>query len=271
MPVLVTGVEDAIGWLVVRRLRAQGGEVRAFCDLERPVRADVEALRALGCKVAQGALDDEGHVESACTQVHTVLHLAASPLVAPAALLDAAATVVGAAVSVGARRFVLLSHLAAADPGGDPWLEAVAEAEAVAAAAPLESVILRCAATYGPVSAGTDGWTALLAGAGGDTPLRPLWAGDVADLVVATDRDRADADRDVLLRLALAGPEELPAATFATRLRAAGVTPAPTPTGAALLDRLLPLPDGWLGRDGTPPDRGLALLTAGAPQSLDGS
>lgn len=263
MPVLVTGVEDAVGWLVVRRLRAQGGEVRAFCDLERPVRADVDALRALRCKVAQGALDDEGHVESALTQAHTVLHLATSPLVAAGRLLDAAATVVGAAVSVGARRLVLLSSVAAAEPAGDPWLEALAEAEAVAAAAPLESVILRCAPTYGPVSAGSDGSTALLAAAWGDTPLRPLWAGDVADLVVATDRDRVGADRDLLLRLSLAGPEELPAATFAARLRAAGVTPLPTPGDAAsFLDRSVPLPEGWLGRDGTPPTRGLQFLTA---------
>ncbi len=262
MPVLITGVEDAVGLMTARRLRARDGEVRVFCDLQRPARADAELLRGLGCKVAQGALDDEGHVESALAQVHTVLHLATSPLEPPGALLEAAATVIGGATAVGARRLALLSHPGAADPGGNAWLAALAEAEELAGAAPLETVILRCGPTYGRGAARADGWTGLLAAAGTAAPIRPLWADDVAAVLVAADEERVAGDRDDrILRLSLAGPVEVAAAEFAGELRAAGAGPIPPPPHVGdLAGRRLDLPTGWLGRDGTPPARGLELF-----------
>src|SRR5687768_6455422 len=135
MPVLITGAETPEGLATARRLARTRGEVRAFADVDAAEAA--EALRSLGCKVARGTLDDEGHLEAALEQVHTVIHLAGGPMTDPDEVLDAAATVLSAAIGAGCRRMIYASHLGAGDPRGNAYLEACAEVEALIADAPL--------------------------------------------------------------------------------------------------------------------------------------
>jgi len=268
MPVLVTGAEDAVGRSAVRRLVRGGGEVRVFLDLERPDVADPAPFRALGCKVARGALDDEGHLETALEQVHTVAHLAGTPLDDPGRLLDAAATVLSAAIGAGCRRFVALSHLGADDPSGNPWLEACAAVEDLLADAPLETVVFRRALTYGP----DDAWTAaLVGGAAGGLGRRgggrhaPLFADDLAGAVAASDRERtAGGGADLHLAVAIAGPDRLGLVELVRALRGeptAGRADGPLPAHAAdLLTRELLPPAGAIGESGTPFAEGLRRL-----------
>lgn len=255
MSVLVTGAEHPVGRHAVRRLLSTGDEVRVFLDLERPDPADPDELRALGCKVAQGALDDEGHLETACAQTHTVFHLAAHPLERPAHLVEQAAAIVAAALGAGCRRLVFVSDLAATDPQGNPWLDALAQVEALLADLPLETVVLRCALTWDhhdPLVG------ALLAA--GDVPDGrhwPAWAGDVAAAAVAADREPAHAD-DLHVVAALSGPQRLTVAGLRDALRSRG--PAAGPRDLPAHTRQ------WLARDIDRPDEAITLHTApGAP------
>ena len=267
MPVLVTGAEDAVGRAAVHRLVRAGGEVRVFLDLERPRPADPAPFQALGCKVARGALDDEGHVESALEQVHTVMHLAVSPLETPGRLLDAAATVLSAAIGAGCRRMISLSHLGVDDADGNGWLASCAGIEDLLADAPLESVVFRRALTYGP----DDELTGALAASHPDRSSAarhaPLFAGDLAGAVIAADRDRVGAGRaDLHLVVPIAGPDVLDLAAVVHGLRgtAAGQTVVTLPTHTAgLLARDLLPPPGAIGAQGTRFREGLSRLAGG--------
>ncbi|MEE8599757.1 SDR family oxidoreductase [Euzebya tangerina] len=218
MPVMVTGVEDVVGRRAVDQLLAGGGEVRVFIQAAAPEAGPAEQarvhelredLRASRCKVAHGFLDDEAHVETALEQVHTVLHLLGRPGDDPDTYVEQTATVVGAAIGAGCKRLVLLSDLAVTDPAGHPWLEALAEAEDMAADAPLESVILRAALTVDPA----DRLTRALAGtAEGTLPEEgehwPIPAGAVAATAVMADAER-DVDTSLHVVVPLAGPDQV--------------------------------------------------------------
>lgn len=147
---LVAGAETALGRATVRALRRSGGEVRVYLDAEVAGDADAEGFRRLGCKTALGTLDDEGRLELALEQVHTVVHCWGGPLTAPDDELDGLAGVLSAALGAGCRRLVWASHLGADDPAGVAYLQACADAEALLADATLESIVVRRALTYGP-------------------------------------------------------------------------------------------------------------------------
>jgi uncharacterized protein YbjT (DUF2867 family) len=208
MPVLVTGAERATGMAALRALLRAGGEVRAYLDPLRAPDGTVDRLRALGVKTARGTLDDEGFLETALEQVHTVVHAAADVLVPPEAVLDDAASVLSAAVSAGVRRAVVLSHLGVDRAAGNAWLEALAEVEDLCVDSPVDTVVLRRALTYGI----DDELTAALvrSGAAGATPdatHAPLYLTDLAAAVVAADdRDRADGALPHLV-VPLGGPD----------------------------------------------------------------
>lgn len=217
---MVTGAETAVGRSAVRLLASSGGEVRVFVQsedgAEGPVAA-AEGFRAAGCKVALGDLDDEAHVETALEQVHTVLHLLGRPTDDPDDYLDRTATVIGAAIGAGCRRLVLLSDLAAADPGGNAWLDALAEAEEMALDAPLESVVLRSAVIHGPDDLLT---RAVAAGALGPAPAGAHWpvaAVDVAATAVLADAER-DLDAALHVVVPVAGPARMTTEAYATAL-----------------------------------------------------
>ncbi len=252
MPVLVTGADTAEGRAAVRRLLATGGQVRVVgADRRAPA---APALRAAGCKVAQGSLDDEGRLETAMTQVHTVVHLAGGPLTPPDAVVDDAATVLSAAIGAGCRRIVWASHLGADDPRGNPYLEACAAVEALVDDAPLESVVIRRSLTYAP---GDPLTAALAAGslppAAAEATHAPLYVDDLALTVAEADRVRGGVG-ELHLSLTLSGPTEVLLGGFADLLaapgRRRGAAPALPDDVAGLLCRDLIATAGVVGPTG---------------------
>ena len=259
---LVTGAETALGRAAVRALRRTGGEVRVYLDAE--VAGDAEDFRRLGCKTAVGTLDDEGRLELALEQVHTVVHCWGGPLTAPDDELDGLAGVLSAALGAGCRRLVWASHLGADDPGGVAYLQACADAEALLADATLESIVVRRALTYGP---GDELTRRLAAGAAvrPEACHAPLAVADLAAALAQADAlDRSATRNDLALVIELVGPQVRTLAEVVTALRAAGFSdgrPTPLPaTTAALYDRDLVVGPGALGRDGMTLEQGTATL-----------
>lgn len=250
MPVLITGAETAEGRATARRLLRGGGEVRVFVD-EATSSQVVEAFRAARCKVARGTLDDEGHLETAAEQVHTIVHLGGGPMTPPASVLDDAATVLSAAIGAGCKRLIWASHVGADDPRGNAYLEACAETEAMLADAPLETVIVRRGLTYGP----GDGLTeALAAGAlpaeAFESTHQPLYVDDLAMVIAESDRVRGGVG-DLAITVTLTGPTEVLLSGFADLLAAPGrnratVAPLP-PVVAGLLTLDLVINDAITG------------------------
>ena len=106
MPVVVTAAETPLGQLVVRRLLADGAEVRAVAD---------KAVD-LGVPTAFGAWHDGERLGAVLEGAHTVVHLAAA-----SRLPD----VLDAAEGSGVRRIVVLGK-AAKDLRGAEGYEVVA-------------------------------------------------------------------------------------------------------------------------------------------------
>lgn len=271
---LVTGAETALGRATVRALRPTGGEVRVYLDAEVAGDAEAEDFRRLGCKTAVGTLDDEGRLELALEQVHTVVHCWGGPLTAPDDELDGLAGVLSAALGAGCRRLVWPSHLGADDPGDVAYLRACADAEALLADATLESIVVRRSLTYAPA----DELTRRLAtgvgpgvGALGSRGVRPearhapLAVTDLAAALAQADAlDRNARRADLALVIEVAGPQARTAAQIAAALRGAGLgvgrpTPLPTTT-VALYDRDLVGGAGALGKTGVTLEQGLATL-----------
>lgn len=235
MPVLITGAETAEGRAAARRFRAAAGEVRVFVDEDDA--AAVEALRAAGCKVARGTLEDEGHLETAAEQVHTIVHLAGGPVTNPDDVVDDAATVLSAAMGAGCRRMIWASHVGADDPRGNAYLEACAEVEAILADAPLETIVVRRSLTYGPGDPLTQ---ALANGAvpreAKESTHQPLYVDDLALVIAEADRVRGGVG-DLGILLTLAGPTEVLLGGFADLLTAADPLAAP-PLSPVVVDLL---------------------------------
>ncbi|MFN2556808.1 MAG: SDR family oxidoreductase [Nitriliruptorales bacterium] len=216
MPVLVTGPGSTLGLQVARVLAATGGEVRAFCDRD----AFLHELRQLGIFCAVGSLLDEGHLETAMEQVHTVVHLPVGPLAAdPERIIDEAATVVAAAIGAQVRRIVCLSVPAPALDAPDRLRRAAADVELLVAEAPSATAVIRASLVDTPE----------LRAALARTPLRrealeclvaPLRPEDLAELIHwLDDRDNVAGGHDVF---AADGPEVVP---LRMHLRALGLTP----------------------------------------------
>lgn len=218
MPVMVVGAETALGEAVTRRLLRTGGQVRVYIDPEHDDL--VEEYRALGCKVARGTVGDDGRLEVALTQVHTVIHAADSLLDEPAEVLDGLAFVAEAAVGANVRRLVWPSWLGADDPEGDAWLETCAEAERLLRDLPFETVVIRRALTYGPGDAFTTALASADLGPAGTATHAPLWLDDLAAALVAADEQRGDSDEVTHIGVELTGPERMTVGDLAGRLRA---------------------------------------------------
>jgi uncharacterized protein YbjT (DUF2867 family) len=241
MPVLVTAAGSDLGQAVVRKVAATGGEVRAFCGPDAPI----AVLRQLGAICAAGSLLDEGHLETAMEQVHTVVHLATTPLVdVPSRIVEETATVVTAAVGANVRRLVTLSLPGARPASSDPLRRAAAEAEELVAAVPCPSTVVRVSLVD----------TADLRQALARTPLAgqtlanrvaPVRPDDVADLVGWLDERREPGTGDVHEVLAADGPEVVALSDY---LRGVGLTPMSTPMSLVgrAVERLRPDRDGPL-------------------------
>jgi uncharacterized protein YbjT (DUF2867 family) len=238
MPVLVTGAESRLGAGVIEQLRATGGELRAYLDATVATDDDAARLRAEGCKVAVGELDDEGHLEAACEQVHTVAHCWTGPLHDPDEQVEVAATLGSAVLGAGVRRLIWVGELVHDDR--NPYLAANAEIHDLFNALPLETVTLSTAVRYADGDAFTGrlraGW---LSGTAVDPAAVhvPIHLDDVVRAVVVADRQRGKR-RELHLRLALLGPEQHTLAYFLAQLGAPPLDAPPPPE----LDQ----PEPWL-------------------------
>ena len=204
MPVLVHAAHRPVARTVARHLLAAGGQVRATA-------ADgVALLRAEGVFTAACDPDDEGILEAALTQVHTLVVLLgglgrADVGAVRAEGLAAARAADGAAV----QRAVLVTLPQGREPG-DPLRRVHAEVAGAFAALPLPSVEVRTGLLDTPAT------TDLLLAAGlpepeRSTPVAPVDVGALAALVVAIDDARSRATGGHLV-VAADGPDRRPLA-----------------------------------------------------------
>ena len=264
MPVLVTAPDQSLSRRVATRLLDEGGEVRVFGS------ADTSSLRARGAFVATGDPDDEGRLEAALEQVHTVVHV--EPVrwdVGPTQLVERARVVATAATNAGVERVITVSLPGAGAEAEDAQRRAAGEAERLLAEVPCPTVVIRSSLVDAPdlrdalATAGLD--RELLA-----TEVAPVREADLAEMVVAFDRARSRSSRGRLL-VSADGPVRLSLGEY---LQSVGV--APPGRGSLLgrrlaaepsLERLRSLLDGpWWSDDADIVDGwGFAGLTPRAP------
>jgi uncharacterized protein YbjT (DUF2867 family) len=202
MPVLVTCAHRPLERRIALRLIEEGGEVRAYAS------GDTSVLRAAGAVVATGEVDDEGRLEAAMAQVHTVVHVGGGLLARdPVQLERDAAVVARAAANAGVRRVIALS-LPGADPGAaDPLRRAKGRAEELLAEAAAPSVVVRASLvdTQAVVDAlATSGLGQRL----GEVEVAPVRSDDLIELVAGFDRARSSAEAGHLV-VAADGPRRL--------------------------------------------------------------
>lgn len=190
MPVLVAPADTTIGVPLVRALREDGAEVRAYATGE----GDVPALRAAGAFVAVGDLDDEGRLDAAMTDAHTVISLHADPLAPDARRLDDHLRVLlTAARKAEVARLVVRSVPRVADDA-DPLRRVCAGIEAALAELAMPTVAVRTSLVDSPALR-----DALVSVAPRDVdpdlPVAPVVVDDVVAALVALDAVRGTATR----------------------------------------------------------------------------
>lgn len=211
MPVLVTAAHHPLARRIAARLLEEGGEVRVTAD------GDVSALRAAGAFVATATPDDEGRLEAALAEVHTLVHLGGVlPTADPQRLVVDAEVAARAARGAGVRRVIVLSLAGAAHDAADPLRRANAALEDVLADLPCPTIVLRLGLVDSPAL--TDALlTAGLEPHHLDVLIRPVRATDVLELVVAFDRARASSTEGHLL-VAADGPRPMSVAAYLDRV-----------------------------------------------------
>lgn len=246
---LLTGATGLVGSTLLRRLLAEGTQVR--CLVRDPRRLGTQRVRV---QIALGDLTDPPSFRNALRGVDTVVHLAAAIRDQPKGSieeLDGIATwrMVEAAERQGVKRFVFFSALGASTHHRTRLLRAKALAEQAVLAASLDSVVFAPSIVYAP----GDPWLTLLermallpampVSGRGEAEFQPIWAEDVADCIVASLREASGAAGN--RRYELAGPETLSHTEIVrTVLRALGrsrpLVHVPTPVvsrGLRLLER----------------------------------
>ncbi len=209
---LLTGATGLIGSAVLRRLVAEGAEVR--CLVRDPRRLGAQRVRV---QIALGDLTDPPSFRNALRGVHTVVHLAASIRDQPRGSIEelngiATWRMVEAAERSGAERFVFFSSLGASTHQRARSLRAKALAEQAVREARLQSTVFAPSIVYAP----GDPWLRLLermallpvmpVSGRGRAISEPMWVEDVADCVIASLRAPGQAQHE---RYELAGPERL--------------------------------------------------------------
>ena len=245
---LLTGATGLVGSTLLRRLLAEGAQVR--CLVRDPRGLGTQRVRV---QIALGDLTDPPSFRNALRGVDTVVHLAAAIRDQPKGSieeLDGIATwrMVEAAERQGVGRFVFFSALGASTHHRTRLLRAKALAEQAVMAAALDSVVFAPSIVYAP----GDPWLTLLermallpampVSGSGKAEFQPIWAEDVADCIIASLREAPGAGTR---RYELAGPETLSHTEIVrTVLRALGrnrpLVHVPTPLvsrGLRLLER----------------------------------
>lgn len=208
---LLTGGHRWLARRLALRLVGEGGEVRVYgAD-------DAAALRAAGVLVASGTPDDEGRLDAALTDVHTLVHVGPGLLTPdPARIRLEAEVAARAAASAGVRRVITLSVPGAQAASGVALLAAKAAEEAALSAVPAPTVVVRAslldtAALHDALA------TAGLTDDELDVEVAPLRPEDLVELVVAFDRARSRADDGTLL-VAADGPDRLTLGAYLDRV-----------------------------------------------------
>ncbi len=221
---LLTGATGLVGSAVLRRLVAEGAQVR--CLVRNPRRLGAQRVRV---QIALGDLADPPSFRNALRGVHTVVHLAASIRDQPRGSIEelngiATWRMVEAAERSGVERFVFFSALGASTHQRARCLRAKALAEQAVREARLDSTVFAASIIYAP----GDPWLTLLerlallpvmpVSGRGRAVYEPIWAEDVADCVIASLR-APDGNRSQIRgtaeengghsRYELAGPEKL--------------------------------------------------------------
>lgn len=186
MPVLVAPADTPLGVALVRSLRALGGEVRAYATGA----GDVGALRAAGAFVAVGDLDDEGRLDAAMTDAHTVIGLHADPLAADAEVLDTRLRVFLTAAHKAEVARLVVRSVPRPSGGADPLRRVCAAIEQALPSLPLPTVAVRTSLVDTPALRDA---VVSLGAARVDTGVEvaTLHLDDVVDALVALDEARS--------------------------------------------------------------------------------
>lgn len=215
MPVLITDAGRPLARRLALRLLAEGGEVRAYGE------GDLVPLRAAGVFVATGAPDDEGRLDAAMTDVHTVVHVGAGLLTSDLdASLAAARATLGAAASAGVARVLLLSLPGAGLDAADPVRRTKGAVEAGAVDADVPTVVLRVGLVDTPALRDALA-TARLPEPVRQVEIAPVRDTDLLELVVAFDGLRSTARSGHATFLA-SGPRRMTVAAYLQRVGVAG-------------------------------------------------
>jgi uncharacterized protein YbjT (DUF2867 family) len=193
---LLTGATGLVGSALLRRLVAEGEQVR--CLVRDPRRLGAQRVRV---QIALGDLTDPPSFRNAMRGVRTVVHLAASIRDQPQGSIEelngiATWRMVQAAERAGVERFVFFSALDASTHHRARFFRAKALAEQAVEAAALQSIVFAPSIVYAP----GDPWLTLLermallpvmpVSGRGRALYQPIWAEDVADCVVTVLRGR---------------------------------------------------------------------------------
>jgi uncharacterized protein YbjT (DUF2867 family) len=191
---LLTGATGLVGSSLLRRLVAEGAQVR--CLVRDPRRLGAQRVRV---QIALGDLADPPSFRNALRGVHTVVHLAASIRDQPQGSIEeingiATWRMVEAAERSGAQRFLFFSTLGASTHHRARLLRAKALAEQAVRDTSLQSTVFAASIVYAP----GDHWLALLermallplmpVSGNGRALYQPIWAEDAADCVIAALR-----------------------------------------------------------------------------------
>ncbi|MFO7899996.1 MAG: hypothetical protein R6V58_13165 [Planctomycetota bacterium] len=229
MPVLVTAAEHPLARRIAARLLEEGGEVRVTAD------GDVTSLRAAGAFVATATADDEGRLEAALAQVHTLVHVGGGLGTSePERLVADAEVAARAAAGAGVRRVISLSLPGASPRAADPLRRAKGQVEEVFAALPCPSIVLRVGLVDTPLLRDallTAGLAPELMG----TVVRPVRAADLLELIVAFDRARSSRSEGHLV-VAADGPVAMSLVGFLDRVTSSGADRRPSRVGRRLPD-----------------------------------
>jgi uncharacterized protein YbjT (DUF2867 family) len=210
--ILLTGATGTVGRALLPPLLDSGRPVRALVrDPRRLGRHRVDVQLTLGDLARLG---DSRLRRQALRGVDTVVHLAAAIRDQPGAPVEevtglATARLLRAAEQARVERFVFFSAIAATEFQRTRFFRAKALAERAVAASPLETAILAPSIVYDR----DDRWVTIMRrlallpllpiSGSGRAAFEPIWAGDVADCVLAA------LDREATGRFELAGPQVL--------------------------------------------------------------